>query len=91
MMAKSNRLPCKAMKPAFSFSGAANGRIISRSALSRPARFAAIVWPVTVKRSACSKPACCNSHITAGTPPARWKRSPKYFPAGCMFSSSGTS
>ncbi len=27
--------------------------------------------PVTVRHWPCSRPACCSSHITAGTPPAR--------------------
>eukprot|EP00962_Isochrysis_galbana_P010447 scaffold2880_cov62-Isochrysis_galbana.AAC.1 len=36
-----------------------------------------------------SKPAASNSPMTAGTPPARWKRSHRYSPAGCTFASSG--
>gem|GEM_PF-2729592 len=53
--------------------------------------FSASVWPVTVRTSPDSFPAPSNSVSTAGTPPARWKLSPRYLPAGCMLTRSGIS
>ena len=89
--ALSNRFPDSTRNPAFSRIGSLTGRITSRSSLSMPARFSPIVRPVAVIAPMCNIPAFASSPITAGTPPARKKLSPRYSPAGCMFTSSGAS
>ena len=67
---------------------AAFGAVMSFA--SQDAR-APMVPPSQVRQSALSLPAFFNSQSTAGTPPARWNASPRYSPAGCRLTSSGTS
>ena len=50
-----------------------------------------MVLPVTVSASPWIFFLASSSRITVGTPPARWKASPRYLPAGMQFTSSGMS
>ena len=50
-----------------------------------------MVLPVTVSASPWIFFLASSSAITVGTPPARWKASPRYLPAGMQFTSSGMS
>ena len=71
MIAESNRLPFRLMKPASFFSGAETVRITFSSMFSTLAQFAPIVLPLTVIASGFgSRPPFISSATTAGTPPA---------------------
>jgi hypothetical protein len=71
MIALSNRLPFRLMKPALAFSGAATERMTSGFSLITFQQFSPIVLPLTVIACGCgSSSPFINSITTAGTPPA---------------------
>ena len=78
------------MKPAFSFSGLSIGKMTSGSSDFVLAQFSPIVLPLTVSAFSWMSLRFISSLTTAGTPPARWNSSPRYLPAGCMLTRSGT-
>ena len=65
------RLPFSPTTPPVALSGVSTGWITRPSAApSIAARFSAMVRPVTVMQSPCSRPARSSSFNTTGTPPA---------------------
>src|SRR5437764_819148 len=88
MIAWSKRLPLSTRNPASGSRASPKVRMTSRSVASR--LFSPSVRPLTVGTSARRSPCRASSCTTAGTPPARWNSSPRYFPAGWRPTSSGT-
>ena len=91
MMAESNRFPPSTAKPAWFSIGLSYVLITSPSAFGAWRRLWAMVLPDTVITSPWIFRRPRSSFITVGTPPARWKASPRYLPAGMQFTSSGMS
>ena len=91
MIAESNRLPFSTLKPACFFIGLSYGLMTSASLTLARLTFSPMVLPLMVSASAWMRLAFSSSFITAGKPPARKYSSPRYSPAGCMLTSSGTS
>ena len=65
--------PCRMVIPPVGWIGLLSARTItpSTSGGAISARFSAIVFPVTVRQSPCSRPASSSAFITTGTPPTR--------------------
>mmetsp|Transcript_38058 Transcript_38058/g.113089 ORF Transcript_38058/g.113089 Transcript_38058/m.113089 type:complete len:235 (+) Transcript_38058:850-1554(+) len=57
----------------------------------RSAMFSAMVLPVTVMQSPCSKPSCSMYFSTAGVPPTACRSSITYLPLGLRFAKKGVS
>ena len=68
----------------------ARSTLPSRSGGLMSARFSAIVLPVTVRQSPCSRPASSSAFMTTGTPPTRSMSVMTYWPNGLTSARCGT-
>ncbi len=84
--------PVSTAMPPMAWMGRSSGWITSPSGAggSMSARFSAMVRPVTVRQSPCSRPASSRWRITTGTPPMRSTSVMWYLPAGLVSAMWGT-
>lgn len=88
--AECQRFPRMTRNPASVRSGAAAVAMTPASFERAPRVLAPMLAPVTVIGAGSSSPASSSSPIMARTPPARWKASQRWRPAGWTLASRGS-